>query len=268
MQKFVYLFSTFLIVISQMLFAIIIETAHFSDIVPYANSKTLILLDIDDTLLLPTQTLGSDIWFQYRFKQNLDKGLSNPLALEKAIADWEAIRMLSDVKVVEECIPNIIKNLQSKNVNLMGLTTQGLALATCTVNQLNSLQIDLSKTAPSSCDHYFINKHGVLFRKGILFTSGTPKGDALLKLFNITGICPERIVFINDKAAHLKDVEDAVTAKGFQFIGLRYNYGDARVAQFSKEIADIQWSCSTFEHILSDGEAATLLKSSLLESRM
>ncbi len=171
--------------------------------------------------------------------------------------------MLSDVEVVEEGIPRIIRNLQSKNINVMGLTTQGLALATCTVNQLNSLQIDLSKTAPSSCDHYFINKHGVLFRKGILFTSGTPKGDALLKLMDIIGICPERIVFINDKAAHLKDVEDAVTKKGFQFIGLRYNYGDARVARFSKDIADVQWTYSTFEHILSDDEAEAILTSSV-----
>ncbi len=263
MQKFVCLFTTFLIFMSEMLSAIIIETAHFSDIVPYANSKTLILLDIDDTLLLPTQTLGTDIWFQYRIKQNLDKGLSDSLALEKSIAEWESIRLISEVKVVEEGIASIIKNLQSKNFNLMGLTTQGLALATCTVNQLNSLEIDLSKTAPSCDDHYFINKHGVLFRKGILFTAGTPKGDALLKLLDIIDISPERIVFINDKATHLKDVEDAVTSKGFEFIGLRYNYGDARVAQFSKEIADVQWSCSTFEHILSDDEAAKLLTSSV-----
>src|SRR6187200_2380590 len=112
MQKFVCLFSTFLIVSNQMLFGVIIETAHFSDIVPYANSKTLILLDIDDTLLLPTQTLGTDIWFQYRFKQNLSKGLSDSLALEKAISDWEAIRMLTDVKVVEEGTASIIEDLQ------------------------------------------------------------------------------------------------------------------------------------------------------------
>ncbi|MBA3706714.1 MAG: DUF2608 domain-containing protein [Bacteroidetes bacterium] len=45
-----------------------------------------------------------------------------------------------------------------------------------------------------------------------------PKGDALSKLLDFIGIYPERIVFINDKATHLKGVEDAVTSKGFEFI--------------------------------------------------
>lgn len=68
----------------------------------------------------------------------------------------------------------IIDSLQENQVVMMGLTTQGLALATRTAVQLKSRSIDLTKTAPTHDDHFFINgPTGVLFRKGILFTSGT-----------------------------------------------------------------------------------------------
>jgi len=68
------------------------------------------------------------------------------------------------------------------------------------------------------------------------------------------------VVFINDKATHLKDVGDAVECLGIPFIGLRYTYSDTRVNSYRPEIADIQWEKSTFNRILSDEEAEDLLE--------
>lgn len=254
MKKF---FSILLMTAVLPLFSQIIETEHFSSIIQYVDEDTLVLLDIDDTLLIPVQTLGTDVWFCHRLKEH-KKTLSSMEALDKSIAEWEGIRQLTKVKIVEEGTEKIISELQSKNIPVMGLTTQGLALATCTVHQLKTLDIDLSRTAPSKEDHYFINKHGNLYREGILFTSGTPKGPSLLKLFESMQYFPKRIVFINDKATHLKDVEEAVEAKGYEFIGLRYTHSDKRVAEYNSEIAEIQWSHSSFGHILSDEEAAQI----------
>ncbi len=193
------IFSSLLITIALPLFSQIIETAHFSEIVQYIEEDTLVLLDIDDTLLIPVQTLGTDVWFCDRLKACG--------SLDQALAEWEAIRQLTKVKIVEEGTAEIIADLQNKNIPVMCLTTQGLALATCTVNQLRTLDIDLTKTAPSNEDFYFINKHGNLYRDGVLFTSGTPKGKSLLKLLDLMGYFPKRIVFINDKATHIFDVE-------------------------------------------------------------
>src|SRR4051812_39411252 len=98
--------------------------------------------------------------------------------------------------------------MQKNNTPVIGLTTQGLTLATRTVMQLKSLSIDLSKTAPSAQDFYFLNgQNGVLYRQGILFTSGTPKGEALIKFLDTVGYHPKRVVFINDKKNHLQDME-------------------------------------------------------------
>jgi hypothetical protein len=241
-------------------FGIIIETDRFENIVKYAAPDALILLDIDDTLLIPAQTLGTDVWFLYRIQQNESKGFSKTEAFEKALGEWEAVRHLTQVQIVEEGTEKIIQELQAKPITVMGLTTQGLALATCTARQLGKLDIDLSKTAPSSEDHYFINGHGVLYRKGILFTSGTPKGKALFTLLDLIGYAPKRIVFINDKAKHLKDVEEEAELREVEFIGLRYSYSDQRINNFRPEIADIQWAFSSFDSLLSDQEAEELLK--------
>lgn len=237
----------------------IFEVKKFKEIERYVNPETLVIVDIDDTLLIPVQTLGTDVWFLDRFEHHLQLKKDSTIALDRALAEWEAVRHLTKVKIVEEGSNKIIDELQKSGNVVMGLTTQGLALATRTVMQLQTLTIDLSRTAPSKQDHYFINgKNGVLYRHGILFTSGTSKGDALIKLFDIINYHPKHVVFINDKKTHLHDVEKSLELKNINFIGLRYSYSDERVANFSKEIAEIQWCHSTFDHILSDEEAVAL----------
>jgi hypothetical protein len=240
------------------LFSEIIQIDHFNEVAKYIESDTLVILDIDDTLLVPTQMLGCDPWFIHRLNMYQQKG-NYSFALDKALAEWEAVRHITKIKIVEEGTEEIIKELQNNNVMVMGLTTQGLALASRTNHQLRSLGIELDKTAPSKEDHYFINGHGVLYRRGILFTAGSPKGKALLKLLESLSLQPKHIVFVNDKETHLQDVEESLKAKKMPFTGLRYAFSDESVKNFRQDIAEIQWTHSTFSHILSDEEAELLL---------
>lgn len=238
----------------------IFETPHFDEIQQYVNPNTLVIVDIDDTLLIPVQTLGTDVWFCSRLSHHSKTQSDYALALDRALAEWEAVRHLTNVKIVEEGTQTILRHMQSQGVVIMGLTTQGLALATRTHMQLKSLGIELSLTPPSQDDFYFINgPHGVLYSHGILFTAGTSKGTALVKLLDQMNFHPDRVVFINDKLSHLKDLEKSVVMRNIEFIGLRYSFSDDRVANYSQEIADIQWDQSSFGRILSDSEAASLL---------
>jgi hypothetical protein len=254
MKKINRIFCGFVFFANTFLCGEIIETAHFDEIVNYVKPNTLILVDIDDTLLIPVQTVGTDVWFCHRVKQHQEKGLSFTDALEKAIQEWEAVRKITDVAMVEEGSDAIIDRLQLDNVQMMGLTTQGLSLSSCKVKHLLDLNIDLSKTAPHDEDCYFQNERGVLYYKGVLFTAGTPKGRAMLNFLDLIDCHPDHILFINDKLKHLKDVEEAVEARNIAFTGLRYSYCDERVNSFREEIGDIQWKFS-FEHILTDKEA-------------
>jgi hypothetical protein len=242
----------------------IIEFAHFRDLPSYATKDALLILDIDDTLLIPIQMLGCDEWFQCRRKWHQKAGKNVEEALEKSLAEWEAVRHLTKMEIVEPGTEKIIRSLQEKRCPMMGLTTQGLGLATRTKQQLIEQQIDLSLTAPSKEDHYILLAgHATLYRHGILFTSGQHKGKALFQLLDALKLHPKHIVFINDKASHLTEIETTAQVRGIEFTGLRYNYSDARKKAFRPEIADYQFSHSSLTYLLSDREAIELYQTEL-----
>ncbi|MBX9743687.1 MAG: DUF2608 domain-containing protein, partial [Chlamydiales bacterium] len=95
--QFLFLCSTSINVFSLTVSCDIVETSHFEEIVSYASPDALVLLDIDDTLLVPVQTLGADVWFQYQLQKN--KHEFSPL--DKTLAQWEAIRHLTQMRIVE-----------------------------------------------------------------------------------------------------------------------------------------------------------------------
>jgi len=250
---------TLLISLSSFCYGKIVECQHFNEIYKHIDKETLIILDIDDTLLIPEQMLGCDEWFLERLADHKKTLLENE-ALEKALTEWEGIRHLTKMMLVEPATATIVQDLQNNDYLVMGLTTQGLALATRTSLQLKENLIDLSLAAPSKQDHYFlINNHGILFRNGILFTSGQSKAHSLKALCQSMDVHPKKIVFVNDKASHLRDLEQYALEQNIPFTGLRYGYSDFRKKAFSKAVADYQFNNSSFNQILSDEKAQSLL---------
>ena len=235
----------------------IIEMPHFRHVLNYLTPGSWVILDIDDTLMITNQMLGCDEWFLHRIKQKInEQHLSQTDALGEAVEEWEAVRKLTKVQIVEPETDKIIRQIQQKGYTVMALTTQGFGIASRTCQLLHAINIDLTKTAPSYVDHYFMNVLGVLYQEGILFTSGTQKGKAFLKFCDvIKTVYPKRVIFVNDKKSHLDEMEKMLQERGLEFIGLRYSYSDAKKAAFRPEIAEIQYHHSSFAHILSDEEA-------------
>lgn len=256
MRKKILFILSVLLVLTSPLQGKVIEVSRFHELAKHLTAGTLVLLDIDDTNIVPAQMVGCDDWFSLRWKKHEAGGMSKSVALEKALAEWESIRHITKMKTVEKETPALIQDLQKKGHRVMGLTSQGLALATRTVQQLQENQVDLSVTAPTAEDYYVnLQGHSVLFRKGILFTSGKHKGEAFFKFCDSLGLKPKRIVCIDDKASHLAAVETEAQKRSIEFIGLRYAHADIHKAAFRPEIADFQFVHSTFAKLLSDEEA-------------
>jgi len=239
-------------------FAATVEIASLNEVDKFLAPSDLLILDIDNTLIVTAQSLGSDTWFYHR----LDAlgGINSREALSKALKDWESVQALTAVTTTEPRTAELVSQWQ-RNVNsTMGLTTRGLALANITIDQLRSVDIDLSKTAPSKEELFYKNPHGISLRDGILFTAGTHKGVALEKLLADLSFRPVRIVFINDRASHLNQLGDHMQQLGYDFLGLRYAGCDAMVEAFDAEITDLQWE--HFGKIMSDAEAQAILSES------
>lgn len=253
MLKVVALFSLF----SSLLCAQIVEVRTMAEVRTMVDPEALIVFDIDNTIMETAQTLGSDQWFYHRRQFYLSEGFHPQEALEMALAEWMAVQNLTPVQLVEEEVQGFIEELQREGVSVMGLTTRGLGLATRTLRQLHSLQVDLSPTAPLKEETLFKGDRAILYRQGILFTAGTHKGRAFLQLCEKIGGVPRKVVFINDKENHLAEVEESCEASQVEFLGLRYGFLDEKVALFSHELASVQWD--HFGRLISDEHAQAVL---------
>jgi hypothetical protein len=235
----------------------IFDAFRMNDIYKHLQPEMLVIFDIDNTLIEPVQELGTNQWFENRIKEYISYGCSKQDALEKALREWNAIQNVTLVKLVEPDIACIMKDLQNKGCTVMGLTTRGLGISTCTLHQLQTVNIDLEMTAPTDQEIFFMNGKGVLFRGGILFTAGTHKGDALEKFLKAIDYKPSSIMFINDKLSHLLPVEEYCGKFAIPFAGIRYGFLDEKVKNFRKQIAEIQFY--HFGHILSNEAAERIL---------
>ncbi len=256
MKKIFTFLSLIACIFQTALNAIIIETAHFDEISQYADSDTLVILDIDDTILIPNQMLGCDEWFNKRLQEQQDKGKSFIEALDKTLFEWEGLRSLTEMQTCEKNTTQIIDELQEKNISVMCLTTQRFALAPRTVYQLEHQKIDMTKTSPTQENLFFMNQNlGVLFFKGILFTNGTHKGKSFFQFADQIGYQPKKILFVNDKASHLKELEQTCIERKIPFTGLRYAYSDKKKSEFSYTLAKIQSDYLSLNGIISDEQA-------------
>lgn len=250
------MYFVFFLSMLSFLTAEIREIRTMAELPAYLDEDTVVLFDLDNTIMETAQTLGSDQWFIYRWHYYENLGHRSSSAFENALAEWTAIQNLTKVRLVEKEIASMIADMQASGQVLMGLTTRGMSMALRTIEQLKTLQVDLSKTAPVQEEILFNLERGVLFRHGILFTAGTSKGEAFYSFFK--DHFPKRVVFIDDKEKYLRDVEKFCDRMQIPFVGLRYSFLDEKVKSFSPEVAALQWE--HFGSLISDDEAVKALR--------
>lgn len=263
MKRLVCTSLLFILFINSFLQSEIYEIAHFEEIYKYLEPETLVVYDLDDTLISMNQHMGSDHWFYHQFDRYQKSGMSTRDALEKALNEWESVQHLSGCKAVEHVNPEVVAYTQA-HYTVIGLTTRGLALASRTSQLLRESGYNLSVNPLTQDELHFMQENeGILFRKGILFTAGRHKGECLEKLLKAVGFTPKRVLFINDKKSHLLPVEEFCERVGIEFTGLRYGFVDKRRDAYNPEVGDLQWA--HFGTILSDVEAECLLQGSGIE---
>jgi hypothetical protein len=188
------------------------------------------------------------------------EGLSSEEALKISLAKWEMVRHVTSMSLVEPIAASIIQDMQDKGLPVMGLTTQSLTLMGRTAGHLEENGVCFEKATPFEDHIYFTQDRkgktsGVIHYKGILFTSGTHKGDSFFTLCEKGEYKPKHIIFINDKETHLKEIEESAEKRGIEFVGLRYAYSDAIKANFKMEVAEAQFEGIPYRKIISNEEA-------------
>lgn len=221
------------------------EIKTMKDIVPEVTRDTLLVFDIDNTLLEPSGNYGSDQWFYYLYKIYKIQGLSEQEIETKAMDSWNKAQNKIQIEAVEQSTPELIRALQSKGTKTLAVTARRRDLSSCTVNQLNSVDINLAGSTISSKELFipketFNSKDDVLFKKGILFVGeSNNKGQVLISFLSTLKISPNKIIYVDDKLKHVKNMESASEKAHLPYLGFRYGALDNKIAQFNEVMSEV-----------------------------
>lgn len=241
------------------------ETSSMAEALSYAGPNTLVVLDLDNTVMETAQMLGSDPFFGLLVDAAHGLGIQGDDAIQWALERNGLVQPESRVRPVEAQTPEWIQELQARGVRVMGLTSRPGLWAHRTIRQVESLGISLRVTAP-------IIESSALpsgqMQEGIFFLNpGKAKGPAMIEFLHLLGSSPESIVFVDDKASHTKSMEAALSSSTIPHTSFRYGAADERVRAFNPEIARCQWNLFLGSQVfVSDQDALEAIREKRCDS--
>jgi phosphoglycolate phosphatase-like HAD superfamily hydrolase len=210
--------------------AAIHEISSLDEVIRYVNQDTLVIFDIDNTLLHPNTDLGSDQWLCHKIQELTCNGIDHQQALQEMLPIYFHINRHIDLVPTEPQAADIVKLIQQTTNMVMCLTARSQPMIQVTHKQL--CQNNFNFTFGTSEEHLFDLEHPCYFSHGVLFCASNDKGVALFALLDRMGIVPARVVIVDDKMRNIHALVKATDARNIECIGLRYGGCDHRVANY------------------------------------
>jgi predicted phosphatase len=250
MKRFLFLFATATSFCRHAQKSVIIEHHYFHQVLNWVqpedlHNKTVIILDIDNTLAHPEAYLiGSEEWVAHMICTYGDTTITDPKARFACIAPlyYDVIHAIH-FQPVESITIEIIKELQNSGVIVVGLTARSFEICDRTIEQLNSMGIDLSHASLWHEQLWHDCHLEYCHKDGIIFCNGNDKGTVLTQLFERLNYKPTKIIAVDDKERHLQSIARALHPK-IEFVGIRYAHLDEKVRNFDSIAADeelLEW---------------------------
>lgn len=248
-----------------------IITQRISKLIPRLNNALyelqkgdLLIFDIDNTVFREVQMLGTDEWHAHQVHKMAARGMSKKEAVDRLERINNAIKTESKMQLMEPGIPELIHRLQAKGVYVIGLTARHPALADTTIEHLREHGINFARSnfpEKNLLDGYRIPglENAFLWRGGVAFTDGSPKGTVLRALIDRTGIQPKKFIAIDDRVHHVHNFVEALM--DLKIEGRVIHYLRVReLPEFDPAIADLQFRVfKRLGYLMSDDEARAKL---------
>ena len=222
------------------------EVARIVEIESAVTPETLVVFDIDNTLLAPAGQLGSDQWFYFIDSLYKLQGMGEKEAGDLAMRVWNEAQRRVTVGPLEPDTVALLARLAARGVPMMALTARTLDIAELTATQLATAGLSLEGRLPGARATRIPRAElgaaeDALFAHGVLFVGeSNDKGKVLSRFLQMSDLRPARVVFVDDKARHVKNVEAALSALGVPSVAFRYGGADARVEQFNAVMSEVR----------------------------
>jgi len=219
------------------------------------REDVIVVFDIDNTLLKSIHQLGSVAWGDSIAADLESKGISKREAQEVVSIFWRTVQPNVKVQAVDPETPHIIRSIQKEKISVICLTARKPEELNNTLNQLQSIGVDLSEAFPFlHPSQTLASISDALYCKGILFaTPFNKKSHVFISFLKENNLKPKKVIFIDDKISHVEDVHNALLNEGIECVGIRFGGADEDVKQFNPSIAEMQWKA--FPQLLTDEQA-------------
>lgn len=184
------------------------------EVVPVINDSSLLVLDIDDTVVVATTHIGSGKWEKSLRQEFRDEGFSEEEAFIKAENIWNEAQENTFVRPTENDVFTLLSHKQC-----LGCTARSPNLIDITMRQLSLAGVSFTDEEMS---YPIMETPLVYFHNGIIFCGGVSKATALFSfLENFPS--PPQIIMVDDTLHHLEDVSTVAQQRDIEFIGFFYD---------------------------------------------
>lgn len=276
MKKSISLFITALLTVVS-LSAKIIEAPDlecFESALEKADDKTLVLFDVDDTLLIAKDAvLDPRALKKYQFKI-LELMLSSEIVPEDVNPKdyfFGQVYSKMEFRLVDPKIVTLIHSLQKREIKALALTlmTTGSCgaipfLEEWRVEHLKRHNIDFSQAFPHLSELQIQPEchpgRAALYKDGVICTDLLPKGPVLKTFLEKISHSFDKIIFIDNDKNFLLSVENALVDSGIEFLGFHYTFIANQPLIIDEKIAEFQLTHLAKTGIwLTDAEAALIM---------
>lgn len=212
--------------------------------------RTLLVLDIDDTLLTSQGFFGSDKWYEWQKHLQASDPAKVPCLFDVISLNYEAGTQQPtqpDGPSLINALPGEKLLLTSRNPLYRGGTVRtlrdaGYALPAPLAGQAEGRSWRWRK-APDA------RESDVSYDQGIFMTSGQDKGLMLLDLLGRLQTHYDRVVLVDDGDANIRNMQAALRDAGIDYHGLHYTRVDKTVSDADAKAGLKGWK--TWQSLLS-----------------
>ena len=209
----------------------IFEEKSITTVSDYLYPETLLVLDLDNTLIESAFHYGSYQWGNFLIREALEGGADIDQALDEVMPLWDKAQHEIEIRTIEAEVEEWLNLQHDQKTLMLGLTGRSSQIATVTLNHLEQHGLKFSNW--DSCEPFFKASPHFHLEEGVIFVGPkNNKGEALLHFINSLKTPIKRVVFVDDQISYLEQVEKSLEDTEIEYIGIRYAGADINVKNF------------------------------------
>lgn len=206
--------------------------------------RTLLVLDIDDTLLTSPVFFGSDRWYEWQKSLSAGDPGKVPCKFDVIALNYEAgtQRLTEDADVRDR--------LNGVTVDRLILTARSPGYRAGTLRELRAAKYALPPMLPGAGDGLLITWRaapdaapvGLSYQDGVMMVAGQDKGRTLLALLERLGQRYDRVVLADDGRHNIDNMQAALRGAGIDYHGLWYRRVDKGITDADRVAGRDGWA--------------------------